>query len=127
RIQDRNAVSALAIIRKMFSGGTASSTSRTGSGAVAGSTYGSRATRTSYLEPVPSEQLDALFSWPYACPMPEESRSPEPMPRAPATYDEELLGAETAAVVATQSDAERIERVRKELARGFETLGRIGP
>jgi len=49
------------------------------------------------------------------------------MPRAPATYDEELLGAETAAVVATQSDAERIERVRKELARGFETLGRIGP
>jgi len=59
--------------------------------------------------------------------MPEESRSPEPTPRAPATYDEELLGAETPAVATTQSDAERIERVRKELARGFEALGRIGP
>ncbi len=58
--------------------------------------------------------------------MPDPSSSP-PAPRAPATYDEELFGAESQAVLATQSDAERIERVKRELETGFRELGRIGP
>jgi uncharacterized protein (TIGR00730 family) len=58
--------------------------------------------------------------------MPDQSSSP-PAPRAPATYDEELLGAETQAILTTQSDAERIERVEEELETGFRELGRIGP
>jgi uncharacterized protein (TIGR00730 family) len=57
--------------------------------------------------------------------MPDQSSSPPP--RAPTTYDEELLGAETQAILTTQSNAERIERVRRELETGFRELGRIGP
>jgi uncharacterized protein (TIGR00730 family) len=48
-------------------------------------------------------------------------------PRDPATYDEELLGSEARAVRTTQSDAERLERVRRELETGFSALGSIGP
>jgi uncharacterized protein (TIGR00730 family) len=58
--------------------------------------------------------------------MAEHSSLP-PKPRAPATYDEELLGAETRTILTTQSDAERIERVKQELETGFRELGRIGP
>ena len=50
--------------------------------------------------------------------MPDPSSSP-PAPRAPTTYDEELLGAETHAILTTQSDAERIERVKRELEGGW--------
>jgi uncharacterized protein (TIGR00730 family) len=46
--------------------------------------------------------------------------------RAPATLDEELLGAESPAILTTQSEAARIERVGRELAQGFEKLGEIG-
>jgi uncharacterized protein (TIGR00730 family) len=48
-------------------------------------------------------------------------------PRPPATYDEELLGADAPAILSTQSEAERIERVRLELETGFSELGAIGP
>jgi uncharacterized protein (TIGR00730 family) len=48
-------------------------------------------------------------------------------PRNPATLDEELLNAQSAAVETTQSEAERLERVHHELARGFEVLSGIGP
>jgi uncharacterized protein (TIGR00730 family) len=58
--------------------------------------------------------------------MPDRS-SPAPAPRPPATYDEELLGAESQAILTTQSDPERIERVRRELETGFQALTRIGP
>jgi uncharacterized protein (TIGR00730 family) len=59
--------------------------------------------------------------------MRDQPRSPLPAPRAPATYDEELLGAETRAILTTQSDAERIKRTQQELETGFRELGRIGP
>jgi uncharacterized protein (TIGR00730 family) len=58
--------------------------------------------------------------------MPDRSSS-TPAPRAPTTYDEELLGAESQAIISTQSDPERIERVRRELETGFRELARIGP
>ena len=58
--------------------------------------------------------------------MPDQSSS-APTPRAPTTYDEELLGAESHAILTTQSDPERIERVRRELETGFQALARIGP
>jgi uncharacterized protein (TIGR00730 family) len=58
--------------------------------------------------------------------MPEPPSLP-PAPRAPATYDEELLAAEERAVLTTQSDAERLERIHRELERGFDELGPIGP
>ena len=50
-----------------------------------------------------------------------------PVPRAPTTYDEELFGAEAEAIITTQTDADRIERVKGELETGFRELGRIGP
>lgn len=40
----------------------------------------------------------------------------------PATSDEELLSAEAPAVVSERTDAERIERMQDELARGFEAM-----
>jgi uncharacterized protein (TIGR00730 family) len=47
-------------------------------------------------------------------------------PRAPATLDEELLNAESAAVLTTQSEAARLDRMRRELELGFEKLSGIG-
>jgi len=44
----------------------------------------------------------------------------------PATHDEELLGAERPAVAVQSSEAERVERVERELAAGFAALSRIG-
>ncbi len=45
--------------------------------------------------------------------------------RTPATADEELLGAEQPAVLSRFSDAERVQRMRDELAMGFATLAPV--
>jgi uncharacterized protein (TIGR00730 family) len=47
--------------------------------------------------------------------------------RTPGTRDEELLNAESPLIASIESDAARIERVEEELARGFATLGGVGP
>ena len=47
-------------------------------------------------------------------------------PRLPSSSDEELFAAELDTVLATRSDAERIERIAAELAHGFVALRRIG-
>jgi uncharacterized protein (TIGR00730 family) len=62
--------------------------------------------------------------------MPEDRRqSPQqpPEPRLPTTSDEEWIRADAPAVLATRTDAERIERVREELAGGFRALTDLGP
>ena len=46
-------------------------------------------------------------------------------PRLPATPDEELLGAERPAVAVQRTEAERLERIERELAAGFEALAGI--
>jgi uncharacterized protein (TIGR00730 family) len=48
-------------------------------------------------------------------------------PAPPATYDEELLAAESPAVATTETDAARIARVAQELRTGFEALAGIAP
>jgi uncharacterized protein (TIGR00730 family) len=50
----------------------------------------------------------------------------EPHPRSPTTADEELLEAETSAILAELTDAQRLLRVQDELRAGFDTLGHIG-
>jgi uncharacterized protein (TIGR00730 family) len=47
-------------------------------------------------------------------------------PRTPATPDEELLGAERPAVAVERTEEERLERIERELAGGFEALKGIG-
>jgi uncharacterized protein (TIGR00730 family) len=47
-------------------------------------------------------------------------------PRPPATLDEELLGADLESVVSTQSDAARVQRIRRELSEGFGALAHVG-
>jgi uncharacterized protein (TIGR00730 family) len=47
--------------------------------------------------------------------------------RRPVTPDEELLGAERPAVATIHSEAERLERIRRELVAGFEALSGLGP
>jgi uncharacterized protein (TIGR00730 family) len=47
-------------------------------------------------------------------------------PRYPSSSDEELLEAETTAVISELSDGARIERIQEELREGFRTLGNIG-
>ena len=49
-----------------------------------------------------------------------------PEPREPATHDEELLAAESPAVVATRSETQRLARIHDELEAGFGALGGIG-
>jgi uncharacterized protein (TIGR00730 family) len=49
-----------------------------------------------------------------------------PAARRPATPDEELLGAERPAVASERSDAQRLERIHDELARGFDALVDLG-
>ena len=46
--------------------------------------------------------------------------------RTPATADEEIIYAESGAVVSERSEAERLARIERELAFGFEELGKIG-
>jgi uncharacterized protein (TIGR00730 family) len=45
----------------------------------------------------------------------------------PATPDEEVLNAESPGVLATETDATRVERMRRELEHGFEALSKLGP
>jgi uncharacterized protein (TIGR00730 family) len=47
--------------------------------------------------------------------------------RRPDTHDEELLGAERPNVPTLHSDDERLERIQRELAFGFEALAGLGP
>jgi uncharacterized protein (TIGR00730 family) len=47
--------------------------------------------------------------------------------RAPATADEEIIYADSGAVVSERSEAERLARIERELAFGFDELGEIGP
>ncbi|HEY6637739.1 MAG TPA: TIGR00730 family Rossman fold protein [Solirubrobacterales bacterium] len=51
----------------------------------------------------------------------------EPAGRAPATADEEIIYADSGAVVSERSEAERLARIEHELAFGFNELGKIGP
>jgi uncharacterized protein (TIGR00730 family) len=50
-----------------------------------------------------------------------------PKPRTPATLDEELLMADVPAVRSELDDAQRVERMRAELRRGFDLLRDVGP
>ena len=51
----------------------------------------------------------------------------EPVGRAPATADEEIIYADNATVLSERSEAERLERIEHELIFGFNELGKIGP
>jgi uncharacterized protein (TIGR00730 family) len=50
----------------------------------------------------------------------------EPHPRHPTSLDEELLEAETTAILSELTDAQRLLRVQDELRSGFRTLSHIG-
>jgi uncharacterized protein (TIGR00730 family) len=50
-----------------------------------------------------------------------------PAGRAPATADEEIIYADSSAVVSERSEAERLRRIERELVFGFNELGNIGP
>jgi uncharacterized protein (TIGR00730 family) len=52
---------------------------------------------------------------------PLHSAQPEP----PSTLDEELLGADIEAVISTETDASRIERMSDELDAGFEAMSHV--
>ena len=58
--------------------------------------------------------------------VPDGVRKESSEPRAPATHDEELLAAESPAVIATHSDAQRLVRVHDELETGFRVLAGLG-
>jgi uncharacterized protein (TIGR00730 family) len=47
--------------------------------------------------------------------------------RTPSTLDQEIIAADSAAVVSTQSEEERLARIRHELEVGFEALDKLGP
>ena len=47
--------------------------------------------------------------------------------RLPATSDEEIIYAGSEAVRSQREDAERLERIRRELTLGFDLLREIGP
>jgi uncharacterized protein (TIGR00730 family) len=51
---------------------------------------------------------------------------PSPAGRAPATADEEIIYAENASVLSERSEAERLQRIERELVLGFNELGKIG-
>jgi uncharacterized protein (TIGR00730 family) len=54
--------------------------------------------------------------------------SAEPVrPHPPATTDEELLGTKRRAVVATRTEAQRIDRIDRDLEAGFAALRNLGP
>ena len=50
-----------------------------------------------------------------------------PEPVQPATYDEEIIGAERPVIATTQTDAERLVRVQHELSTGFAALSGVAP
>jgi uncharacterized protein (TIGR00730 family) len=58
--------------------------------------------------------------------VPEDPRKDRKEPRAPSTRDEELLAAESPVVLATRTDAERVDEIRDELEMGFKALAGIG-
>jgi uncharacterized protein (TIGR00730 family) len=49
-----------------------------------------------------------------------------PHPRHPTSLDEELLEAETTAILSELTDAQRLRRIREELRMGFKALDHIG-
>ena len=53
------------------------------------------------------------------------AEQPHP-PRHPTSLDEELLEAETTAILSELTDAQRILRIQDELRAGFRTLSHIG-
>jgi uncharacterized protein (TIGR00730 family) len=48
-------------------------------------------------------------------------------PHPPTTPDEELLGTKRRAVIPTRTEAERLERIERDLSAGFEALRDLGP
>jgi uncharacterized protein (TIGR00730 family) len=54
------------------------------------------------------------------------SEDPASRPRQPTSSDEELLEAETTAIVSELSDRTRVDRIRAELEAGFEALAHVG-
>jgi uncharacterized protein (TIGR00730 family) len=52
---------------------------------------------------------------------------PQPQPQPPSSLDEEIISAESPEVLTTQSEEERLARIRHELEVGFEALGALGP
>jgi uncharacterized protein (TIGR00730 family) len=52
---------------------------------------------------------------------------PAPESRAPASADEEIIYADSWAVLSERSEAERLRRIERELLLGFNELGQIGP
>jgi SLOG cluster4 family len=50
-----------------------------------------------------------------------------PDPRSPTSSDEELLEAETSAILSRLNDESRIERIAEELRMGFRDLAHVGP
>ncbi|MEA2481734.1 MAG: hypothetical protein QOJ07_3656 [Thermoleophilaceae bacterium] len=51
---------------------------------------------------------------------------PPAHPEPPATLDEELLGADIAAVISTETDASRVDRMAAELHNGFAAMEAVG-
>jgi uncharacterized protein (TIGR00730 family) len=49
----------------------------------------------------------------------------DPQPRRPATFDEEILSAQEAAVLSTLTDEVRLERIERELRMGFDALAHV--
>ena len=47
-------------------------------------------------------------------------------PRHPSSSDEELLEAETSAILAELTDAQRLQRIEDELRDGFQALSSMG-
>jgi uncharacterized protein (TIGR00730 family) len=62
-----------------------------------------------------------------ACCQPSRIVAPVVKPSRPASYDEEILAAEEAAVLSLLDDAGRIEAVSRELRTGFASLSGLGP
>jgi uncharacterized protein (TIGR00730 family) len=52
---------------------------------------------------------------------------PDSALRVPATADEEIIYAGSSSVLSERSEAERLQRIERELVVGFEKLGDIGP
>jgi uncharacterized protein (TIGR00730 family) len=55
------------------------------------------------------------------------TRTQPQRPHPPATPDEELLGTKRRAVIAQRTEAERMDRIERELAAGFAALRDLGP
>jgi uncharacterized protein (TIGR00730 family) len=53
--------------------------------------------------------------------------TPPKRPHPPATPDEELLGTKRRAVIAQRTEAERLDRIERDLAAGFAALRDLGP